>query len=211
MRSFLKGIKKSESKIDDFLGHIIGVLVYKSTLFKSWKVRFVNRGKLLINGSLYFGTFTNRNGLDPSAVGVFKIFKEGTVHINGKVRIARDCKIYVPGSLIIEDGTYVNPGTMIFARTRIRIGSGCAIAWNCQIVDDDFHELIVENRRVNYPQEINIGNKVWIGAGSKILKGTIIEDNVVVAAGSIVTGHLLANSVYAGVPAKRIRENVTWK
>lgn len=52
---------------------------------------------------------------------------------------------------------------------------------------------------------ITIGNNIYIGKGCMILPGTIIEDNVVIGAGSVVTGVLLKNSVYAGVPAKKIK------
>ncbi|NVP02085.1 acyltransferase [Photobacterium damselae subsp. damselae] len=50
-----------------------------------------------------------------------------------------------------------------------------------------------------------IGNNVYIGKGCLILPGTIIEDNVVIGAGSIVTGVLFKNTIYAGVPAKKIK------
>ena len=53
---------------------------------------------------------------------------------------------------------------------------------------------------------VRIGNNVFIGYGSIILPGTVIGDNVVVGAGSVVRGELDSNSVYAGVPIKKIRQ-----
>lgn len=44
--------------------------------------------------------------------------------------------------------------------------------------------------------KISIGSNVWIGAGCIILSGTEIEDNVVIAAGSIVNGRVPSNNVY---------------
>lgn len=49
-----------------------------------------------------------------------------------------------------------------------------------------------------------IGNNVFIGMHSIILKGTTIGNNVIIGAGSVVNGKVESNSVYAGVPAKRI-------
>ena len=51
---------------------------------------------------------------------------------------------------------------------------------------------------------IDIGNHVFIGANSLILPGVRIGDNAIVGAGAVVTKNLESNTVYAGVPAKRI-------
>lgn len=48
---------------------------------------------------------------------------------------------------------------------------------------------------------IKIGNNVWIGRGSIILPGSLIEDNVVIGANSLVKGRCEANSLYVGNPA----------
>jgi acetyltransferase-like isoleucine patch superfamily enzyme len=39
-----------------------------------------------------------------------------------------------------------------------------------------------------------------------ILPGTIVEDNCIIAAGSVVNKLIESNSVYAGVPAKKIKD-----
>lgn len=51
---------------------------------------------------------------------------------------------------------------------------------------------------------VTIGNNVFIGMHSIILKDTTVGDNVIIGAGSVVKGKVEGNSVYAGVPAKRI-------
>ena len=66
--------------------------------------------------------------------------------------------------------------------------------------------------RVKYPEyknadlfgKIIIGDNVFVGSQSIVLRGTTIEDNVIIGAGSLVKGHLKSDSVYAGVPAKYI-------
>ena len=59
----------------------------------------------------------------------------------------------------------------------------------------------------DYPRKqliTKIGNNCFFGINSIILMGSNIGDNVIVGAGSVVSGHLDSNSVYAGVPAKKI-------
>ena len=51
---------------------------------------------------------------------------------------------------------------------------------------------------------ISIGNNCFIGMNVVVLPGTVVEDNVIVGAGSVIRGHLESNSVYIGNPAKRI-------
>jgi acetyltransferase-like isoleucine patch superfamily enzyme len=53
---------------------------------------------------------------------------------------------------------------------------------------------------------IKIGNNVWIGRSSLILPGVVIGDNVIIAAGSVVKGECLPNSLYAGNPAIFIKK-----
>jgi acetyltransferase-like isoleucine patch superfamily enzyme len=52
---------------------------------------------------------------------------------------------------------------------------------------------------------IKVGNNVFIGACSIILPGVTIGDNVVIAAGSVVSVDIPSNVVAAGVPARPIK------
>ena len=53
---------------------------------------------------------------------------------------------------------------------------------------------------------VNIGNDVWIGGNCTILPGVTIGNNVVIAAGAVVTKDVPDNSVVGGVPAKVIKQ-----
>jgi acetyltransferase-like isoleucine patch superfamily enzyme len=48
---------------------------------------------------------------------------------------------------------------------------------------------------------INIGNNVFIGMNSILLPGVIVEDNVIIGAGSVVRGKITAYSIVSGNPA----------
>lgn len=52
--------------------------------------------------------------------------------------------------------------------------------------------------------EIKIGDNVFIGIKTIILPRVTVGDNVIIAAGSVVTKNIPANSVWGGVPARRI-------
>lgn len=51
---------------------------------------------------------------------------------------------------------------------------------------------------------IRVGDNVFIGAETKILYDVNIGDNIIIAAGSIVTKDLEPNGVYGGIPARRL-------
>ena len=49
-------------------------------------------------------------------------------------------------------------------------------------------------------------NDVWIGYGAIVMSGVNIAEGTIIAAGSVVTHDTEAYSIYAGVPAKKIRD-----
>lgn len=51
-----------------------------------------------------------------------------------------------------------------------------------------------------------IGNDVWIGYGSTIMQGVLINDGAIIAAGSVITKDVEGYSIYAGNPGKKIRD-----
>ena len=53
--------------------------------------------------------------------------------------------------------------------------------------------------------KIKIGNRVYIGSCSLIMPGVTIEDNVLVASGSVVTKSIPADCIAGGNPAKVIK------
>jgi maltose O-acetyltransferase len=70
------------------------------------------------------------------------------------------------------------------------------------------HPMSPKQRRQKMAQgmPVTIGNDVWIGGNCTILPGVTIGNNVVVAAGAVVTKDVPDNCLVAGVPAKVIRK-----
>ena len=78
----------------------------------------------------------------------------------------------------------------------------------------DSHPIYdLNGTRINNAKNILLGNHVWIGMQSLILKGTIIGDNVIVAARSTVTNTSESNPniILAGSPAKQLKHHIQWE
>jgi len=90
----------------------------------------------------------------------------------------------------------------------IKIGDNVRIAGNVNFINHDGLSVIrtkyEKYKNIDNVEKITIGNNVFIGLGAIILKGTTTEDNIIIGAGSLVKGHLKANSIYAGVPVRYI-------
>ncbi|TJY43605.1 acyltransferase [Cohnella pontilimi] len=113
-----------------------------------------------------------------------------------------------PGAeIVIGDRTYINRRTEIMAKDSVRIGKACAISWDVVISDTDYHEIA----GTSSTKPIVIGDEVWIGCKSTILKGVAIGNGAVVAAGSVVTKNVHPHTLVAGIPAKEIKRDVRWK
>lgn len=88
----------------------------------------------------------------------------------------------------------------------ITIGDHVAIGPHCSLIaysnDYESGKLVTEVRK---QEDISIGNNVFIGANCVVLPGTIIKDNVVVGANSLVKGTLESNSIYVGTPCRVIK------
>ena len=70
------------------------------------------------------------------------------------------------------------------------------------------HPLTPMGRRkhIGIAKPVKIGDDVWIGGNVTILPGITIGNNVVVAAGAVVTKDVPDNTLVGGVPAKAIRK-----
>lgn len=121
-------------------------------------------------------------------------------------------------------------GTLIDLGKGIEIGNNVGVGRNCHFggaggicVGDDtifgqYVSIHSENHVFTDDQKpirkqgvsrlgITIGSNCWIGAKVTILDGAVIEDGCIIAAGALVIeGNYENNSVYGGVPAKKIKK-----
>ena len=108
-------------------------------------------------------------------------------------------------------------GCVISSRSSIKIGDNVNLGVNVRIYDHDFHamDLAARHNPVRDVEEcrtapVLIGDDVFIGANTIILKGVTIGDRSVVGAGSVVTlREIPPDSLVAGNPARIIRSLTT--
>jgi acetyltransferase-like isoleucine patch superfamily enzyme len=117
--------------------------------------------------------------------------------------------------LSIGDFTTIWYGTVISVRHRVEIGRECAISWNCTIIDNDMHQLVIKDsdreKAESKPNYVILEDHVWLGAGATVLKGVTVGHDSVVAAGAIVTNDVPPFTLVAGVPARPVRQLAGWR
>ena len=108
----------------------------------------------------------------------------------------------------IEAGKFClfSPGVRISAATSIKIGDSCMFANGAYISDSDWHGIYDRTEVVGSPKEVVLEKNVWIGDSAIVCKGVTIGENSIIGAGSVVTKDVPKNSVYAGNPAKLVKE-----
>lgn len=125
--------------------------------------------------------------------------KGGKLSIGDNFKMRDGAKIRVRKGAVCKIGknTSVNCNNMIACHDRVIIGDNVQLSSNVQIYDHD-HDFRVKDgiKAGKYKTTpIEIGNNVWIGANSVILRGTHLGNNCVVGAGCIVKGEYPSNSV----------------
>lgn len=94
----------------------------------------------------------------------------------------------------------------------IRIGESCMISDNVEIWSTDGHSIIdlCSGEILNASMPVAIGNSVWLGKNSVVLKGVKVGDGTIVGMNTVVTKDTVPFSVVVGNPARMVRENVKW-
>jgi galactoside O-acetyltransferase len=131
-------------------------------------------------------------------------------------------------AITVGERTFINGGTALISAHSIDIGNDVMIAWGCTLYDHNSHSLNWQNRyadmigiQTSYMRygdiskhkdwntvkrkPIKIGDKVWIGFNSMILKGVTIGEGAIVAAGSVVTKDVAPWTCVGGNPACYIK------
>lgn len=153
----------------------------------------------------------------------------GTI-ILGKIRINWPNNVRFGNNCEIEDGVlfkitqpfsdqnYIQLGDNVFigadcqfnSSTQIILGNDCLIASNTTFVDTGHENALgipIRNQPCNF-ERIVLGNDVWVGTHCAILKGVTIGNGSIVGAGSVVNKSIPENQIWAGVPARFIRNRV---
>jgi len=215
--SFLSSAKKSTFLLNLFAGCF------------SFATKFRTKGnrnnKIIYTGSLLSRTKIHIKGEDNSILIAPKNrLSDCKLNITGK-----NCKIVIESNCTLkklelwleDDGSeiFIGHTTSIegghIASTEgesIKIGSDCMFSHRIEIRNGDSHSIFAEGTkiRINPAKPVIVGNHVWLGADAKVLKGSVVNDGAVIATGAIVTGVVEPHSIYAGNPAKKIKDDIHW-
>lgn len=174
--------------------------------------------KIVFNGNTVSYSSFNTNGIPYVMVargGKFSIGKNFAMNngIKGNpIGCYERCTFFVDRGAVLTIGDNVGMSqAALICHKSITIGNNVKIGGGVCIYDTDFHSLDPVIRRSSEDlknraeKPVVIGNDVFIGAKSIILKGVTIGENSVIGAGSVVTKSVPANQIWAGNPARFIR------
>ena len=121
--------------------------------------------------------------------------------VNSELEIGKD--FYINGQLFIEFND----------STKVHIGKNCVFSYDIIMRTGDGHQIqsLKTKKVINFNKDIYIGDHVWVGCRTTILKGAIVSDNSVVGACSLVNKEFHEqNIILAGVPANIVKRDIQW-
>ena len=137
----------------------------------------------------------------------------GTVSFGGKASIGHGSKISVRGNLCFGADFNMTAESTIVCAKEIRFGNDCLLSWDILVMDTDEHPLYnKDNERINPDKAIQVGDHVWIGCKCVLLKGAVVPDNTVVAAGTLLTSSFSGeHQVIGGNPPTILKHDIRWE
>ncbi|WNQ10815.1 acyltransferase [Paenibacillus aurantius] len=117
-------------------------------------------------------------------------------------------RCFFSGSRVhIGEGAFVNTGCFFENHGEITIGRNSSLGMEVMLCAST-HEMGGPDKRAGTPvgKPIVIGDGVWIGTRATVLPGVRIGDGCVIAAGAVVTKDCAPHGIYAGTPARRVKE-----
>lgn len=142
------------------------------------------------------------------------------VTIGNKVRIFPGLRIetHHGGTIVFEDNISIGQNFHVISSGELlTIGGDTTISGNVFItnMDHDYTEIGVHILRQKYiTKTTSVGKNCFIGYGAVLQAGTVLGDQCIVGANSVVRGQFPAYCVIAGAPAKIVKqynpETKTW-
>lgn len=132
-----------------------------------------------------------------------RIYKLGGIRIN--THLIKPGTFIMWKDVVIGRGTFINRGCFLDVMTEI--GENCNIGYQVMFCTST-HHVGDSSRRAGegYGKPIIVENGCWIGARAILLPGVTIGEGCIIAAGALVNRNCQPNGLYAGVPARRIKD-----
>lgn len=175
----------------------------------------LNRSAILNGKNIGLGRYSSVSLIDGA--------KKSQVIINDHVDMLGSITVADNGFVEMQEYSKIGAGTKILCVNKVIVGRYTAIGENTVIVDNNNHPVSPAFRKEmrltphgsdmrqwkhSVSSPIVIGENTWIGSNVRICKGVKIGDNSVVAACSVITKDVPANSIAAGNPAKIVKNNI---
>lgn len=172
----------------------------------SWcKVLYCKNGKKVRQNLVKFGLNLSVFGVDNEI-----IIDESAIFSNAHLVIRGNNNVFS----VAKGSTANNTQFHLYGNNKhMTIGEDCMFSYDVEIWNGDGHAIFQngETKPCNVSKDLTIGNHVWFGAYSKVLKGAKIPDNSIVAMDALVTSSFSQpNIILAGSPAKIVKENISW-
>ena len=179
-------------------------------------------GAIMIHNKIQVKGSNNRIIVSPQALVKNTLIKvtgdNNTIYIRENAFISGAELWIEDNGCILDIGakTFVGPSHLAVTEnnSKLIIGENCMLSSHINVRTGDSHSIIDVSegkyQRINPAKDILIGNHVWIGEGAKILKGVVLGEDVIVSTGAIVTSSFENNVLVGGVPAKVLKQGVSW-
>lgn len=192
----MKSILRKIVNIYYFVNNIIKFKIYKiqvkTDVFNNIRgiLYIKNTGKIIIEKNVRINSRYSANPIGGQEYCTFVVGRQGV--------------------LSIDEGAAISNSTIV-SNKEVYIGKDVYIGGDCKIYDTDFHSLKYEERILNNDpgvrsKEVKINKGAFIGTGTIILKGVSIGEEAVIGAGSVVTSDIPSKQIWAGNPARYIRD-----
>ena len=142
----------------------------------------------------------------PTYLNFWRVFilKLYGAKISQKVIIYSSVKIWSPRNLEIGANSCLGPNVNVYNVTNVTIKNNTIISQDVEICTPSHYFTKQSFDLVSAP--IQIGANCWIAAGAFVGPGSKIDDGVVLGARAVTVGKNLQVGVYAGNPAKKVKE-----
>ncbi len=157
------------------------------------------------------------NPFDLGNSSYWYIGNRSQLSIQGSCRMAKGVrmKIFDGAKLIVGNHFTSNANMIISCLDHIQFGEECLLGWDITIMDNDGGHSIIDLNSSNSQvkkEPVFIGNHVWIGSRTSILKGASISEGSIIGYNSILCGLKVEqpNSLIVGIPAKIKKTGVSW-
>lgn len=130
------------------------------------------------------------------------LYRGAGMKIGQGARIGIGTQVVAPERITLGVRSVVNERCYLDGRGGLSIGTDSSISMNSTILTGS-HDM--KDAQFGYREgRVSIGDRVWVGAGAIVLDASVLEDEVVLSAGSVLKGTAKEGFVYRGVPAIRV-------